>query len=73
LADLENRISTLAIAAVAAYDDAANAVRGWWNASLRVIIFIYCPCYYTYISKITGISLLCLDWKIIAIFVYLVI
>jgi hypothetical protein len=28
LADLESRISTLAIAAVAAYSDAASAVRG---------------------------------------------
>jgi hypothetical protein len=28
LADLDSRISTLAIAAVAAYGDAANAVRG---------------------------------------------
>jgi hypothetical protein len=28
LADLESKISTLAISAVAAYDDAANAIRG---------------------------------------------
>jgi hypothetical protein len=28
LADLESKVSTLAIAAVSAYDDAANAIRG---------------------------------------------
>jgi hypothetical protein len=28
LADVDSKVSTLAIAAVAAYDDAANAVRG---------------------------------------------
>jgi hypothetical protein len=34
LADLDSRISTLAIAAVAAYGDAAGAVRGQWYTTV---------------------------------------